>query len=292
MPAISNKSQSLSNLVRSSNTLYKLPIILIYGPRRSGKTVYASTISKFMPVNFNERTNNDPPITLEDILWITYDEGALDSLRQFNIIVPYVVDPYQIMQENSMTESAAISFIYENLNEILLANPNIKFVVHDTISQMDKLLTAYIASIVENSNDSQTIYRLLLGRHQLIFNQLQKLKATSVLLCHAKALIERATKDAKVNIDNKNIKASKFHIPAEIGPDITGKGAELYLSNSSAEIVVLNKRGAKNLIQRTVHFNQVDGFEAGSRFEGFNLDNEKFHLRSTLQKIGLVNQDQ
>ena len=71
----------------------------------------------------------------------------------------------------------------------------------------------------------------------------------------------------------------------DIEPAITGKGGEIYRSNTSIQGVVLAKKVmGQKLPQRKVYFNLTDGFEASSRFEGI-LDPSGEGVEPNLREI-------
>lgn len=288
MPKIGNaggKGLNVAALIRSSREYKKIPPQLYYGPRRVGKTVLAATASE------DWRGNSEAPIELGDMLYIAIDEGALDSLVKFNASIKNVLHWSELLSGCDNNATLALSLLKEALPD-LVSTTKCKFVVIDTISQLDWSLQETLDSRAE---DMQTFYRLLLGQHKAFSGLLNTLEATVIELCHAQPVGEiRLKKDAKPDAIKaaKADRAAKFYIMPDVEPAISGQSRNVYLSNTSLHGAVLAKMVPNKGLERRVYFApNVAGFEATSRFDGIlDVDGkgEEPNLRDIYQKIGYL----
>ena len=291
------KRPDLASLIVGSRDVReaKIPPQLYYGPRRAGKTVLGATASEQWPED-RKAGSGGTTITLEDILWVPFDAGALDALSGFNVEVENVVNVNAAFEYYNDNASAALSLIEEAIANVLTKNDSIRFVVIDTLSQLDSQLEAYYHGVVD---DSQTLYRSMLGRHRNFASFLKTMPATPIELCHSRLVGEARGKkgdEANAKKRDKAAKAAKYFVVPEAEPAITGKGGEIYRANTSIQGVVLaNNNAVSRALERRVFFRLKDGFEASSRFETV-LDTdgkgEEPNLRAIYRKVGYIEESQ
>lgn len=218
------------NIVRSSDDLalerYRMTT---HGGPGHGKTFFAATASEFWP----KVTPAAKKMALSDMLWVAFDAGAVVGFRELGIAIPNVIDVRWLMTPAKKGEEKPYArTILDAINIVVAAaseqvsNGDIKWVVVDTVSMLDKALNDYweknCPSTKSGAKDKFAMYRCIQYSHRLFHEAMQLLDCHVHFLCHTKARIEAAPGED----DQKNRqKAAALPGDNDLIPDITGGGA-------------------------------------------------------------------
>lgn len=264
----------------SENKGLRLAPQVFYGPRRVGKTVLAATASE------DWQGAKDEEYDLNDILYIAVDEGALDALIQFNVVIPNTILFSDLVATSNGNNLTALNLLKEAVPDII-ASTKTNIMVIDTISQLDWSIQQNIGG-----DTTQDFYRMLLTHHKMFNSFLCNVDQTVISLVHAKPVGEARSNKPEEIKKTKVQQAAKYYLPPEIEPAITGQALNIYLSNTSLHGALLSRKlpGPKGEIERKVYFGSNSaGFEASSRFEGMlNPEGEEPNLRDIWKKIRYI----
>lgn len=263
-------------LLKNSGDLPKAPVILIHGPPKVGKTWLAATVS--------ERFDAGGP--LSDVLWLPWDNGAVDGLTEAGITMP-CLDIGQALAEKTNAKgsvnfvAATQTILAEAASEV--AKGQIRWVVTDTLSMLDKGLNEHFErncpETKEGNPDSLAMYRLIFNAHKRYHMALRAMNVGLIYLCHSKVLGDN-TKPAEA-MKRKATQAVDF----AIGPDITGAANTVYKGEASLYLVVTAKQDPKSKkLTRSIAPFGGKGFEGGSRFTQNLSEEEPANLHALLTK--------
>jgi hypothetical protein len=180
---------------------------IVYAASDKSKTFSSLTLSEKCPPSFSNLrpkvlVKPTTPILLDDLMFICFDQGALDGLAQQGIEVPAVdmsiIDPIKLPQE--------LKDLYKLVGDKVAAKKT-KYVIVDTLS---------------NPQD----YYKALGNDHLGFHQnMSRLACPVIYLCHAKAPIDMQ--------DAKQAQRKKALGQGDVFPDITGGALTAYKGDAT-----------------------------------------------------------
>lgn len=256
--------------------------IAIYGPRRCGKSHTACTVSEFYPED--EAELGTKHFELADLAWVPFDAGATAFMPAWKLRCPNVVDVIRLIKDND-PQTGALKAID------VLAKTDATWLVMDTVSMLDKYLSDWAATKVNDDEKGWEIYRHMLNAHKRIYVHAMETGKRCLFLCHSKALSDiQGTGAAAKNATNTR-KAS-YAVAPEVVPDITGQSATVYLGNCAAQLVVQVKIDPQTKAKkRQIYLGNVQGFEGGSRWEAIFGPNEAVepNLKKLLARVSAAN---
>lgn len=221
----------------------------MYGPPGAGKTFSCLTLSDFCPNDFGSKpVLNRPPVTLGDMLWLSFDSGATEGFKQQQITVPEL----RLAQEGDRL-LAVIKEAPELALKAITAG-HCKTVVVDTITAFDEQLVNYWRN---KGLEKWDLFGAVKASHYKFAMAIKALKANVVFIAHAKALMDAAdaTQTAK-------IQAAGY---AKIVPDITGGALNHYRRDSSFILPCVAGK-ENNEDGRWFYTVSTKGYEAKSRY--------------------------
>lgn len=160
--------------IKSSKDTHDSNAILLFGPRGVGKTFAAATASKLFPhdrVAALRKIQSEKGagataqeiekldwVDLSDLLWVPFDEGALDGLRAYRISVPCVdvaaieaANTTDIPKEYNERDTSGglvnapkmFAEIARDVETCIRSNPQVETLILDTESVASALMTAW-----------------------------------------------------------------------------------------------------------------------------------------------------
>lgn len=241
--------------------------LTVHGPPKSGKTLFAATASVHFPDELGEVA------TLDDMIWVSFDAGALDGFASLGLEVPNELDAVGAFSELGVADGTR-----EMLNMLgEIVEPHM-FVVCDTISMFDRYLSDFYEP---RSKDNFVLFRNILNAHKRWYTGLIGLGCRLIFLCHSK--VGGIVDDDKAKLD----KAAKSAGPADIFPDITGQARTIYIGNSGIEGALLKTTlpGKKGESARKFYPMGGKGFEGGNRWEHLLNPVEEPNIRALMNRI-------
>lgn len=225
---------------------------VIYGPPGGGKTFSNVSLSAHCPADFTHlpvKVKRDVEVSLDDMLWLGWDSGALDGFNEQRLKVPLLNlaqagdDVLNACKDAHSTASKRI------------AEGKTKIVVVDTLSSLDDMLTVYWRN---KGFEKWDLYANIKISHYRFAMAMKSLKAHVLFLCHAKAFMEAQDKAQK----DKQTAAGL----ASIGPQITGDALNHYRKDATFIFPLLRTKEG-GIDGRYFLTNPKYGFEAKSRFQ-------------------------
>lgn len=290
--------------VRMSHEAPMKPIIVIQGKYGAGKTMLAATISddfKSLPI---AKHKGPPNQVLNDLFWISFDEGATLGFRERGISVKeFDVHDWMSKKKCSIltaTEKALIEL------EKAVNHYGIQWVVVDTVSQFDKGLEQYWVNILRQGKNLEDLnpaevddkiqipaYKRMFNSHKMLQENLLNLRVGRIYLTHAKAIgtfklgnPDEQAKQAKARSALQTANAASL-AEAGLEPDVTGKGAGGYLAPARLILFVKKVRGVGNASSREVWAEPTsEGYTTKNSFELSIVGKQEPNLKKILEKIG------
>lgn len=218
-----DKAKELTRFIMSSHTAPLTGAIVAHGPPASGKTRFAATASEQFPLKTGEKV-----VKLEDIVYVTFDQGALDGLKVEKLDVPFINARAMIAEMGAVKGTFAA---LDLLDHFLTTVTGVKFVVIDTISEMSELWHEGIGRSVD---DKWAVYRQMGENHTRFHAQVNKVCTPRgiqpIYLSHSKA---RVPSPEQTDQQKKSGQAEKLPGGNDIGLDIDGQGRGTYTRNAS-----------------------------------------------------------
>lgn len=218
-----------------------------HGPLKAGKSFFAATASAFYPDGLQmeqarsiesigeARWKKLPWVTLEDMIWIPYDAGALDGFAQYKIEIP-AIDVSQIFQDCKPPE--AVRTIDKAVEQIAKSNKQIKWGVEDTASEKDRLLLDWFLDhpVLTSKGliDKYAPYQSLKAAHLHSRSVKRSTGLKMHYLFHSKAAPEATTHQQEM-VDATMALPS---VNSDVEPEITGQALKAYLGNASVIAVL------------------------------------------------------
>jgi hypothetical protein len=197
---------------------------IVYAASDKSKTFSSLTLSEKCPPSFSNLrpkvlVKPTTPILLDDLMFICFDQGALDGLAQQGIEVPAVdmsiIDPIKLPQE--------LKDLYKLVGDKVAAKKT-KYVIVDTLTALDKKL-GYYQQYVRGLSNPQDYYKALGNDHLGFHQNMSRLACPVIYLCHAKAPIDMQ--------DAKQAQRKKALGQGDVFPDITGGALTAYKGDAT-----------------------------------------------------------
>lgn len=276
--------------------------ILIHGKMKAGKTFLAASASGLFPPwdkadPFKSVLPAKKKTVLEDMIWVSFDAGALDGLKQCNLSIPD--DQHIVFQKvlGKLRASDALKKVAELISGVIAKKPHVRWMVGDTVSQADSIVLAYFCDLTDQEaaesepgekKNAFAPYKLLHAAHAKFHGECQKMPVQKIWLCHSKNLMEGvASGKAALNAENTK-KAHRMVGSEPIVPDITGKNHAVYEGNASiigVQKFIIAPGGDKSKGKRIFMPYGGEGFEGGNRFHELLNDEEPSHLGFVFNKL-------
>ncbi len=243
--------------------------VTIHGPPGHGKTTFAASASE----HFESKD-------LKDMLFLQFDLGGLDGLKAKGYKVAFI-DTRALMAEKGAVRGTfdALDILAKHTEQ----NKDLRYIVVDTISEMDKLWHEAIDKI---EDDGRALYRQMLNNHIRFYNRVinisLKTAAKAIFIAHSKAKVldQTATEGQK-----KTQTADKLPGGNDIQVDVTGQGHGIYTRNGSL-VIAMQCRSIKGKPDVYVALpNGGGGFEGKNRFKGILNEEESPNLRAIFNKL-------
>lgn len=265
-------------------------IINIHGKSTSGKTFAACSASEYWPKNIP----NKKPITLRDTLHIGWDRAATVGLRAEKIKMGYMVDVPSLLSVPDNDLESVMDGLCAEVHRLVNEDENIKVVIHDTATRMDKFLLDYHfhpdnipTSRRDNAPDTMAAFGNVLRAHSRYQTAMTMLPAgvISIFLFHQRVIEEPVMGKDNVKKEQRQ-KQDLLRTSSDVSviPDITGQAKNLYLNDASLEFTCKKKQMGKNVTRVLCH-QGADGARGKSRFEHILEDEEPIDLYGILQRI-------
>lgn len=242
----------------------------VYGPPGSGKTFCALTLSEHWPDKATIKGRTD--LSLQDVLHVAADDGALDGCVELGIDVPSInlkelfgmPDPKRSGKKYDVMNG--LRQLYKEIAAYKESNPACKILIVDTVTALDKLIGEYWERNpvigAGGKPDGFAYWRNLGNSHVKFHTNITALGLSVVYLFHSKAL-----GDAKDLTDKTKRKATQVAGGGSISVDIGGQvGKNVYLGNCSGLFVMHAKRVQGEWVRVLKPVPTKEGFEAKSRF--------------------------
>lgn len=262
---------------------------MILGPPKHGKTTMAATMSK-------DYVDGEVPdggnIVLSDILWVPWDHGALDGLRERGMTAEVVnanlsaFTGQQLVNASTDVPAECKKWVAEKRKEF---GPDADLtVVYDTGSTFAGMLESHFEQKPNGeTRDGREKWGLVFNQHKRMFSNMNRLDAHVLFLFHTKA-ISVMGKEAEV-AEAKKVKAATS-VPGTfaVETDIAGKAKKFYINNMSLIFPLIaktekNKKPAD--WKRVIYPFGTQDIEGASRFV-LRLDQEeKADFRVILPKL-------
>jgi hypothetical protein len=246
-----------------------------YGKPTSGKTMCALTASKDWPKNAWQRTKRDKWVTLEDVILIGFDRAAVVGLLPHKIRIKYFFNFPEMVRDLGFLE--ALVTVSDETHEIIDNDPKVAFVIHDTITTMDKYSLAYWSrpencpvSERTRERDTRGMYGVHLETHRRYQTEMAAMPAhvTGIFLFHERAIAE----EPKGTTPEKQAKKTSKQLGdalVAVTPYVTGAGLDFYTNDASLELYInfakVPGRGTQK--KRMLHPATHEGRRSKNRFE-------------------------
>ena len=257
----------------------KPPSLLYYGPPKVGKTELAATASLYW--------KGKEPTSLDDMLWLEFDTDGTRTLTDAGIDVPHYISWQMCVSERNNDVEKALLLMQGLTREVLKANPEIRYIVADTISMLDMDFVQWCMDVEAKDSDkenTQRAYGQVLNLHRRFFNSINPHPVGKIYLCHATVKSTDSMKGTAKKNAERTKKAQSADL-ADVVPQITGKGRTIYIGSSSMEAVILKKTAGNGETSRVVYPNGTRDFEGGSRWEGMLPDECPPNIQEILKMV-------
>lgn len=247
--------------------------LMLHAAPKVGKTFCAATVSEHYP---KDEDVGKKWVSLDDVIWNSFDDDATIGLRANKINVPYELDFNRILALVGNAPAAMMEL--KRLNkELLRAHPEIKYLISDTDSGLDVIAENYANNLQLSGWDK---YREMRGIHFKNTTMAKDLRGefhvSTIRLCHSKKESEETKTDIKL--------AARGTADSVIIPALTGNSGTLYMRDVSGHFAV-KKLKTPTGWKRSLVTLTSSVFDAGSRFEQFLNDEEPANLRLLRNKV-------
>jgi hypothetical protein len=294
--------QNFDELVTLSyEALLDAIIILLYGQFGAGKSTAMMTVSKHFPktgLPTEKWRGNKPKHVLEDMFWFSFDRGATDGFRERGIAVPEFSVP-TFMGKEKLWRKAGYSMKPNIMQAVdtglqlaaTAVSRGVEWIAVDTISTFDAALETHgrknmPRSESKDSDDTRAMFGQMFYGHKLFHDGLRSLGCGILYSAHAKDMGDISK--LKPNEKQRLITLTAAGMPSYM-PQVTGKGAAVYKSDASLQLVIHAKRLPKDAKGKSAMVREAytvkEDWESKNRFE-LSLDPvEKPDLGLMLKKI-------
>ena len=277
------------SLVEDSADL-PLGAVVIFGAPEAGKTSLAASASAYFPKDLEAhlaaRAKQKPEertfIKLEDMLWIQYDDGATEALKDLGLTAPTIRWSKAFDKQEDPTKapdlSSAKSFRAAQaaiMAEIRRIKP--KFVVWDTMSTMNDILETYQRERLSalHSGNTQRMYGSIAAENMNLaaaYARFEAIGVQNIYLFHGQAdtsdLIDATAKGGMEALQKaqRQTKADGEIGKADIVLKAVGKARDIYVNNVSYIFNLRCKQDEKTKKDiRTLHTRKDSGILGKSR---------------------------
>ena len=252
-------------------------------------TLFAASISEFFP-EFEDTPVAAKEFTwLKDCLWLAFDKTPTDTLLQYRLGVPKVLDCRRILRRFGRDQF--FSKFPTILRQVL--TEEIRYVAADTVSEFDKILKQWwglnvpvsdrgkpnTRAMWTNFGNDHSEFRYLLG------DECERGGHTDrriLYICHSRAVVEQPDEATRTAEERKTEAMGR----GEITFDITGQSGNGYGTEGSSILVTRKVPGPGNAKDRYEVLTNGDGtWEAGTRFSSLMPRVIQPNLRKYLRKV-------
>jgi len=267
-------TQVSSNITMSNELTLEDQIVSVHGPRGSGKTTLAASVSTAASKVWPPAKKAAKPVVIKDMLWLGFDAGATSCLADRGYRVG-VLD-YGRMKRGGMDVTKIIDTMVREVTVWAAAHPG-GWIVADTITALGKELEVYWGP---RTSDGFKKWAAVLETHQRFYSALRAASGRLIFLFHSK---DKFAEDDKAK---KKEQAKRSPGNPNIVPAISGSGGDTYLDNSSLILTMAARRETgKKTLRREVYTETTASSEAKNRFS-LTLDPiEEPHLGKMWAKI-------
>lgn len=283
------RAYSGDSLVEDSADL-PLGAVVIFGAPEAGKTSLAASASAFfpkdLPAHLAARAAQKPEertlINLEDCLWIQYDDGAVEALKDLGLKAPTLrwsraFDKYE-PQDKTPDLTTAKSWRAAQahiMGEIRRIRP--KYVIYDTMSTMNGLLEPYHRERLGTMHGGNTMrmYGFIAAENMNMagaYARFEAIGVQNIYLFHGQAdtsdLVDPSAKGGMEALQKaqRQTKADGELGKVDIVLKAVGKARDLYVDNVSYVFNLRCKQDEKTKKDvRTLHTRKDSGILGKSR---------------------------
>lgn len=263
---------------RSSEGFLKHWWWTLYGPAKGGKTVAAASLSEFCP---EELPHKGPPIFLEDVLFLEWDQNGTESLKPLGLDAPRIECFDATADMKSLTQKT------EEMHKDItaeVAKGKIKTIIWDTLGTYLAAWDRFQADLTPPETNTSVYYKQIQNRMQRALDPLKKLPVNVLFVVHSKSNV--AFMESK-ETQSERTRRSVDGLAGSSGAIFTlglSSSASAYLKKQCSAIIPLHVENEKGKIQRFVLPNGGSGYEGGLRYPGLDAK-EPAHLGLLVKKI-------
>lgn len=212
--------------VSTSNAITQQVKALVHAPPGWSKTFSSLTLSDKCPVDLNHQSRKmvikrEPPVLLDDLLWLAFDSAATIGFEQQGIRVP-VIDLSGIMTKDFETDLATIPEHVKKASMTLAPGRRLK-VIADTITRLDTMNVTFHRK--HRGLTGHDLWGAVAKTHADFIFGLMSLPVDCYFLCHSKALMEQT--DTSVATANTRRSRDAGGLSGVI-PQISGSSLNFY----------------------------------------------------------------
>lgn len=245
---------------------------VFHGPPKVGKTFLALTASEHFP----DELPADPSVSLDDMMWWSFDAGALRGVEEQGIKVPHVLNFAPISGSDIFPAVREAATKTAELVEKGLT----KWVVCDTISTLDsKMKTHWRAKTADKGKFA--LYDAMLASHNKFFDIINSLPCHVIVLSHSKANVYEDEKSK----NKQKAQAMSSQKTPDVELDIAGAGKNEYRRHSDMVAPLLQERDKRGQWSRNIYPFGHKGWEGGTRWTRELEKVEPAHLGKLMAKI-------
>lgn len=263
---------------RSSDDLAQEHLrLMFHGVPGCRKTFTALTASKYYP---KEGIPSPVRVDLKDMIWWSFDNGALRGAPEMGLNVPNVFDMSHLKGHDLF---AGVAQAYTGTMEILGKKEEDYWVVIDTASSLDTKLTIHWKGLIEKAAredgkkyDKWAFLDAILASWDKFFQTTSTLPCHVIYLSHSRAV--RDGDDAAAQAQSR-----AKHLPglASIEIAVTGGAKDRFRRNMDIYGPIIYDR---NKDASFIYPDGGRGFEGRSRFTRYLEEIEPAHLGPILEK--------
>jgi len=221
-------------------------LVNIHGVPGSGKTWAALSASNYWP---KDPAKNTKPVVLKDTIHIGWDRGGLVGVLPHKIRPAYCVDMPAVLAACKGDIMKSCERVINDTSELVNKHPEIRLIVHDTCTRMDRYFVAFwmdpknMPTNRQDVTDTRAAYGKIRDTHHLYQSSMLQTRAgiTSVFLFHQKVLEEAAggKEDARRAAIARQAITKLGDQLVNVVPDITGQSLNVYTADASLELVAV-----------------------------------------------------
>jgi hypothetical protein len=244
----------------------------IVGPPGQGKTTATISLSEYAPATLPAKER----IVLKDMFYVVADKGGMDTIKAFGLDAPKL----DISSTDPIKDNLpAILDKVVTAAEAAVKVGGVKYVVVDTVSAIDSLISVYAKAHF----DKYGIFDFILAEHTKLLHRLSSLPATTCFLFHGKVIAGDALNaDGKEKLDRT--KKATMGSVADVEIEITGQSRGLYRKHISLLLPIFKTQIDKRTAEYNFYPRGAFSFEGKTRFWMLD-DKEPANLKQLIEKI-------